>query len=86
MTLFRTYQPNTRLDHYDLDGLIARLDREVDELGEAGDARTPYYVGAEIAMTIARFHEFVDTQDDFMRLFVRALDEFEGGEQWDNVC
>ena len=79
MTLFRTYQPNTRLDHYDLDVLLNRLDREIDEMGENGDARTPYYVGAFAAMSIVRYHEFVDTQDDFMRLFKSTLDALEGG-------
>ena len=69
MALFRTYQPNTRMDHYELDGLITRLDREIAEHGEEGDEMTPYYVGARVAIYIARHHEFVDTQDDFMRLF-----------------
>ena len=79
MTLFRTYQPNTRFDHYEMDGLINRLDNEIAERGDAGDATTPYYVGARIAMHIARYHEFVDTQEDFMRLFERALEDLEGG-------
>ena len=77
MALFRTYQPNTRFDHYEMDGLINRLGREIDERGEAGDASTPYLVGALIAMHIARYHEFVDTQEDFMRLFDRALEDLE---------
>ena len=77
MALFRTYQPNTRFDHFEMDGLISRLDREIAERGENGDASTPYLVGARIAMHIARHHEFVDTQEDFMRLFDRALDELE---------
>jgi len=80
MTLFRTYQPNTRFDHFEMDGLINRLDREIEERGENGDASTPYLVGARIAMHIARYHEFVDTQEDFMRLFDKALDELGGGE------
>ena len=77
MALFRTYQPNTRFDHFEMDGLINRLDREIGERGENGDASTPYLVGARIAMHIARYHEFVDTQDDFMHLFDKALDELE---------
>ena len=76
MALFRTYQPNTRFDHYEMDGLISRLDRHIQEHPE--DEHIDYYKGAHIAMSIARFHEFVDTQDDFMRLFERALDEMEG--------
>ena len=78
MTLFRAYQPNTRIDHYELDGLINRLDREIDERGEDGDVRVPYLVGAFTAMSIMRHHEIVDTQDDFMRLFYKVLAELEG--------
>lgn len=79
MTLSRAYRPYSRLEHYDLDGLLNVLDREIDERGEADDASTPYYVGAYMTLSIVRYHEFVDTQDDFMRLFARLLDELEGG-------
>ena len=78
MTLFRHYQPNTRLDHYELDGLLKRLDREIAEKGENGESDVPYYVGARIAMSICRHHEFVDTQDDFVNIFRKYLDELEG--------
>ena len=80
MALIRHYQPNTRLDHYELDGLLKRLDREIAELGEAGDASTPYHVGAHIALNILRHHEHVETQDDFVNIFRKYLDELEGGE------
>jgi len=80
MALFRTYQPYTRLGHFEMDGLLSRLDREIEERGENGEASTPYYVGARIAVHIARYHEFVDTQEEFMLLFDRALAELEGGE------
>ena len=83
MTLFRTYQPNTRLDHYDLDGLISRLDREI--VDQEDEQLALCYIGARIALSIARHHEFVDTQEDFMRLFARALENMEGGEPWDNA-
>ena len=73
MALFRTYQPNTRFDHYEMDGLISRLSRYIEE--NADDPLIDCYEGARIAMTIARFHEFVDTQEDFMRLFQHALEE-----------
>ena len=80
MALFKTYQPYTRLGHYEMDGLLNRLDREIEERGENGDIETLYYVGARIAVYIARYHEFVDTQEDFMQLFQRALDDLKGGE------
>lgn len=73
MALFRTYQPNTRFDHFEMDGLISRLERETEERQD--DPTLAYFIGALIAMRIARFHEFVDTQEDFMRLFERALEE-----------
>lgn len=80
MTLFRRYQPNTRMDHFELDGLINRLDREIAELGEVGDASTPYYVGDRLAMHICRHHEYVEMQDDFMNIFRKYLNELEGGD------
>ena len=76
MALFRTYQPNTRFDHYEMDGLISRLNRHIDE--HPDDENIDLYTGARIALSIARFHEFVDTQDDFMRLFEHYV---ETGEQ-----
>ena len=81
MALSRVYQPSTRLMHYELDGLLNVLVRTVAEHGENGEYDTPYFKGAEIALSIIRHHEFLDTQEDFMRLFERALDELEGGEQ-----
>ena len=78
MALSRIYQPSTRLMHFELDGLLSVLDREIAELGENGEAVTPYYVGAFEALSIIRHHEFLDTQEDFMRLFKRALEELEG--------
>ena len=80
MTLIRHYQPNTRLDHYELDGLLTRLDREIAELGENGELSTPYYVGASTALRILRYHERVETQDDFINIFRKYLNELEGGE------
>ena len=79
MTLIRHYQPNTRLDHYELDGLLNRLDREIAEMGESGDEMTPYYVGARLALRILRHHEHVETQDDFVNLFKKYLSELDGG-------
>ena len=77
MTLIRNYQPQTRIGMYELDGLLNVLDRIISEHGENGEADTPYYVGAFEALHIIRHAEFVDAQDDFMRLFERALDELE---------
>ena len=80
MALARMYRPSTRIQHDELDGLLNVLGRTVGEHGENGEFDTPYYKGAEIALSIIRHHEFLDTQDDFMRLFERALDELEEGE------
>ena len=78
MTLFRHYQPNTRVDHFELDGLLSRLDREIAQMGEDGEADTPYYVGARIALSIIRHHERIEEQDSFMALFKKYLSELEG--------
>lgn len=80
MTLARMYRPSTRIEHDDLDGLLNVLEREIAERGEDGEASTAYYVGSLEALRIIRYHEFLDTQADFMRLFQLALNELEGGE------
>lgn len=80
MALVRMYRPQTRLDHEELDGLLAVLDRTIAEHGENGETDTPYYVGAEMALSIIRFHEFVDTQQDFILLLNHMIDELQGIE------
>ena len=79
MSLVSQYKPSTRLDHMELDGLLSVLSRRIEEAGENGEAITPYYIGAHIALSIVRYHEFVDTQHDFMRLFERLFENLEGG-------
>lgn len=76
--LVHHYQPSTRLDHYELDGLLNVLDRRIAEMGEAGEYNTAYYVGARLACSIFRHHEFVETQDDFMRLFDQIINDITG--------
>jgi hypothetical protein len=65
----------------DLDGLLTRFKHEVAERGEDGEWVTPYYVGASIAVHIFRYHEFVNTQDDFMQLFAAQLRLLNGDEE-----
>lgn len=80
MTLARTFRANSRIDHDDLDGLLAVLERRIAEIGEDGDPRTSYYVGARIALSIIRHHEFVDTQADFMRLIDHYIGDLGGDD------
>lgn len=80
MALCKTYRPYTRLEHYELDGLLSVLDRTIAQRGEDGEADTLYYEGVHDAISIIRFHEFVDTQYDFMNLINRLRDEREGGD------
>lgn len=77
MTLIRHYKPSTRLDYYELDGLLTRLDREIAERGKSGERSADYYIGAYFAFLILRNNEYVETQDDFMRIFNRYLEDFE---------
>ena len=56
------------------------LDRTIAQRGEDGEADTLYYEGVHDAISIIRFHEFVDTQYDFMNLINRLRDEREGGD------
>ena len=81
MSLSKTYQPSIRLGQFELDGLLKVLERTISEKGENGEADTPYYVGALIALNIVRYHESIEHSGDFMRLFVKALDELEGGNE-----
>ena len=74
MELSRTYEPYTRLNHPELDGLIKRLDREIDM---RGDANVRCLIGARIAATIFRHYTRIDNQDDFMRVFYLLLQESE---------
>lgn len=73
--LIRHYKPNTRLDHFELDGLITALNNRIEDMTENGEAVTPYYQGALLAVEIFRFHEFVETQDDFLRLFDKYVND-----------
>ena len=83
MTLCKTYRPYTRLEHFELDGLLNVLDRKIAEMGEDGEAGTLYYEGVHDAISIFRFHEYVDTQEGFMNLVNRLYDEREGGKSWE---
>ena len=78
MTLISYYKPATRIDHYELDGLLSVLASKINEYGDNGEYRTAYYVGAHTALHILRYHEFVETQHDFMLVFERLIDELEG--------
>ena len=81
MALSRAYRPYTRLEHYDLDGLMNVLERKCEELAQDGDTNAYYYVGAFFALSLLRYHEFIDTQEDFMRLLDRLVNEEEGGDE-----
>ena len=74
MELSRTYEPYTRLNHPELDGLINRLDREIDM---RGDASAYYLVGARTAAIIFRHYSRIANQDDFVRLFNHLIHEWE---------
>ena len=58
------------------------LGQAVHEMGEAGLASTPYYVGAWLAMSTlfdgAERDGEIDMWTDFMRSFEAALQELEG--------
>lgn len=77
LSLIRHSKPSTRIEHYDLDGLLTRLEQLIAEHGENGEYRTAYYVGAHTALHILRYHEFVETQHDFMLIFEKLLDDLE---------
>ena len=79
----RTYDAQYILEQNDVNGLMKVLDQTVGELVENGDALTPYYVGARLAVGVLvevseRTGE-VDKWTDFMRAFGEAL-EILGGD------
>ena len=81
MTLIRHYKPSTRLDHYELEGLLNTLRQRVDDIEESGEVNAPYYIGAAIALHIVRYHEFVDVPADFIKLFDRQLQDMIGEDE-----
>ena len=77
--LSRIYLPSTRIEHEELDGLLNILGRVIAEHGESGEYDTAYYVGAQIALQIIRYHERIDTPDDFMLVFDNYLNKTKEG-------
>lgn len=75
MPLVRRYNPSVRMDCEELDGLLNALGNRIEEADEGGDAMTVAYLGAWYAVDIIRHHEFVETQEDFLRLFDKYLQE-----------
>ena len=68
MAVTKSYQPYSRVDHYELDGTLKLLGDKVSTMGEAGDVDALYYEGAQDALEIIRGYEFVDKPQDFVRL------------------
>ena len=83
----RVYDEQFIIDMTDTHGVMKALDQTIHELGEDGDALTPYYVGARLALSTlfdtAVDDGMVDYWTDFMRAFDKKLGELEGGEQWE---
>lgn len=75
MTLIRHYRPSTRIDHDDLRGLMNVLKDRIEESQANGELMTALYYGAYLSASIFLHHEFVETQDDFMRLFEKYARE-----------
>ena len=73
MTLSRIYMPSTRVEHYELDGLLRVLDRAIAEPDEGQEQLIAYYIGAQIALQIIRYHERLETPEDFMFVFNNYL-------------
>ena len=79
----RTYDAQYILEENDVRGLLKKLAEAVDRMDEEGLASTPYYVGAQLAMSTmfecAKRDGEVDMWTDFMCLFEQALEELGGG-------
>ena len=75
MALAKIYQPYTRLNHEELDGLLHILKNTTLELSDNGNTDALLYLGAFFALSILRYHEFVDFPDDFMRLLENLIAE-----------
>ena len=77
----RTYDAQFLFEQHDVNGLLKKMGEAVAEMGEAGLASTPYYVGALLALRVL-FDEGrgeIDKWPDFMALFEAALEEMEEG-------
>lgn len=79
----RTYDEQYIIDKWDVRGLMKYLDVMIHELGEAGDAMTPYYVGARLALSTLFFDDvddYLDYWKQFTDRFEKSLVELEGGD------
>ena len=77
----RTYDAQFIVELTDAHGLLKKLDEAVAEMGEAGLASTPYYVGALLAFRTlfgdAQGNGEVDKWTEFVASFEKALEEME---------
>ena len=76
--LLSSYKPSTRVYHEELDGTLNIANRKIDELGEEGSWKTPYYVGMAMCLMIEKSYEYVEYPQDFIKIFELMLDELEG--------
>ena len=77
----RTYDEQFIIDTWDLRGLMKYLDTMIHQLGEDGDALTPYYVGARLALsTLFGDTGKLEIWTQFVDRFEKSLEELEGGE------
>ena len=59
------------MDEFDVDGLLKVLDRRA---AESTDSIVwARYSGAARAISIISYHDYIDTQADFMRLFEKDI-------------
>lgn len=73
MALVKRSRPTVILGCDELDGLIKLLEASHRPLAEDGEVDALYYEGALAAVSIFRYHEYVDFPADFMRLFEHML-------------
>ena len=79
----RTYDAQFIIEEFDANGLLKMLGERIHDLGESGEAITPYYVGAYIACNVLfginqELFE-VDKWTDFMSEFDTQLKEITEG-------
>lgn len=80
----RKYDAQFLIERHDARGLIKVLGQIVNEMGDAGLASTPYYIGALLALETlfcgAEESGEIDKWTDYIRAFETALQELEGDD------
>lgn len=79
--MWKTHRPGGTLYFDELNGTLNVAQRTVDEMGEEGSWKVPYYVGMAIALMLLKCFDSFDYPRDFIFAFERELEKVHGQER-----